>query len=310
MGIRAGLLSAASTNAGLLSTARVSSRQFALFRIVFGVYLAIHFAHLLPYGAELFSNQGTLADARLSPLYGVFPNVLWVWDSPAAVTALLVVLVVASVCFALGAARHAAAVVLWYGWAALFNLNPLIYNPGIQYIGLLLLLTTLVPAREHWRLPGSRAGSPFHVPRFVVVTAWILMAVGYSYSGIVKLAAPSWVDGTAITHLLNNPLARDWFLRDAFLQLPPMVLRLLTWGALAGEVLFLPLAVWRVTRPMAWCWMASMHIGIVMLVSFADLTLGMLMLHLFTFDRAWLRFARLAWRRRALARARPVPVAA
>ena len=111
------------------------------------------------------------------------------------------------------AAEHAAAVVLWYGWAALFNRNPLISNPGIPYIGLLLLLTTLVPAREHWRLPGSRAGSPFHVPRFVVVTAWILMAVGYSYSGIVKLASPSWVDGTAITHLLNNPLARDWFLR-------------------------------------------------------------------------------------------------
>jgi len=295
---------------GLLSTARVSSRQFAVFRIVFGVYLATHFAHLLPYGAELFSNQGTLADARVSPLYGVFPNVLWLWDSPAAVTTLLVVLVMASVCFTAGVARHVAAVVLWYGWAALFNRNPLISNPGIPYIGLLLLLTTLVPAREHWRLLRSRRDEPFLVPRYVILTAWILMAVGYSYSGVVKLAAPSWVNGTAITHLLNNPLARDWFLRDAFLQLPPMVLRFLTWGSLAGEVLFLPLALWRVTRPIAWAWMASMHVGIVMLVSFADLTLGMLMLHLFTFDRAWLRFARVAWRRRSAARVAPLPAAA
>ena len=295
---------------GLLSTARVSSRQFALFRIVFGVYLATHFAHLVPYGAELFSNEGTLANEKLSPLYGIFPNVLWIWDSPAAVTTLLVVLVMASICFTAGVVRHAAAIVIWYGWAALFNRNPLISNPGIPYIGLLLLLTTLVPAREHWRLLRSRSDAPFHVPRFVIATAWILMAVGYSYSGVVKLGAPSWVDGSAISHLLNNPLARDWFLRDAVLQLPPILLRLLTWGSLAGEVLFLPLALWRMTRPVAWATMASMHIGIVLLVSFADLTLGMLMLHLFTFDRAWFRFARIAWRRRVVARVRPLPAAA
>ena len=31
-----------------------------------------------------------------------------------------------------------------------------------------------------------------------------------------------------------------------------------------------------------------MHVGIVLMVDFADLTLGMVMIHLFTFDPDWL----------------------
>lgn len=39
--------------------------------------------------------------------------------------------------------------------------------------------------------------------------------------------------------------------------------------------------------------MVGMHLGILALVSFADLSAGMLMLHLFTIDSRWLRSARI-----------------
>jgi hypothetical protein len=273
--------------------APVTARQFAWFRIAFGSYLAIHFAHLVPWGAELFSREGVLPAASLNPTYGLFPNVLAWWDSPAFVTAFLVALTGLSLLFALGIARHAAALLVWYGWACLFNRNVLISNPSIAYVGLLLLLTTLVPGREPLRAFGTRAEhGDFYVPAAAYWTAWFVMAAGYTFSGVVKLASPSWVDGTAFWHIVQNPLARDGLLRDLVLGMPAWGFQLLTWKALALEILFLPLVLWRWTRPVIWLAMVLMHIGILALVSFADLSAGMLMVHLFTLDSRWPAMAR------------------
>ncbi len=60
----------------------MSARHFAFFRIALGLYLALHFAQLLPYGAELFSNQGMLPKAQLNLTFGILPSPLAVWDSP------------------------------------------------------------------------------------------------------------------------------------------------------------------------------------------------------------------------------------
>jgi hypothetical protein len=274
------------------AVAPVSARQFAWFRIIFGTYLAIHFAQLVPWGQELFSAEGVLPSAALNPTHGILPNVLAWSDSPAFVTTFLLALVGLSVLFALGVARHAAALLLWYGWACLFNRNVLISNPSIAYVGLLLLLTTLVPGREALRLGRKTATDAFYVPAAVYWTAWLLMAAGYTFSGIVKLASPSWVDGTALWHVVQNPLARDGLLRNLVLLMPAWGFQLLTWKALALEILFLPLALWRWTRPVVWLAMVMMHIGILGLVSFADLSAGMLMVHVFTLDSRWPRMFR------------------
>ena len=61
----------------------VTPGQFALFRIIFGSYLALHFASQLPHAVELFSRAGVLPDPQLNPLHGLFPNPLALWDSPA-----------------------------------------------------------------------------------------------------------------------------------------------------------------------------------------------------------------------------------
>jgi hypothetical protein len=270
------------------AVAPVTPRQFAWFRIVFGTYLAVHFAHLTPWAAELFSREGVLPTADLNPTHGILPNLLAWSDSPAFVTGFLIVLAGLSVLFAAGICRHAAALLLWYGWACLFNRNVLISNPSIAYVGLLLLLTTLVPAREPFRVFGHKASSDkFYVPAGAYWTAWVLIAAGYTFSGIVKLASPSWVDGTAFWHVVHNPLARDGALRDLVLEMPAWGFQWLTWKSLALEILFLPLALWRWTRPLIWLAMVGMHLGIVALVSFADLSIGMLMVHLFTVDSRW-----------------------
>jgi predicted DCC family thiol-disulfide oxidoreductase YuxK len=125
------------------------------------------------------------------------------------------------------------------------------------------------------------------VPPLLFAGAWILMALGYTYSGAAKLASPSWLDGTAVAHVLENPLARPGVLRQTILALPDGLLKLGTWATLAFELLFAPLALSRRGRPWIWTLGLAMHLGLIALINFADLSLGMVMLHLFTFDPAW-----------------------
>jgi hypothetical protein len=271
----------------MYGVAPISGLQFAWFRIVFGGYLAIHFAQLVPYAPELFSNAGVLPDPSASPLYGIFPNALAHWNTPQFATTFLLGLTILSILFAMGIARHAVAALLWYGWACLFNRNVLISNPSIPYIGLLLVLVLLVPAREPLRLGGRAGRTDFYMPAAVFWTAWILMAAGYTFSGFAKLQSPSWIDGSALSHILLSPLARSTLLTELVLG-QPSVLVFTTWSVVALEVLFLPLAIWSHTRRFAWASMVVMHLAIVAFIDFADLSAGMLVLHLFTVDQRWL----------------------
>lgn len=271
----------------------VSPRQFAVFRLAFGIFLAVHFFMLIPYGTELFSNQGVLPDPRLNLTFGILPNILEHHDTPAVITAFLISLSLLSVLFACGICRRFAAILLWYGWACLFNRNNLISNPSLPYVGLILLLTTLVPLGEGLTLRRRNASWTF--PSMVQWTAWILLAAGYSFSGWMKLCSPSWQDGTALYYVLSNPLARSNWIQEMLVGLPPDCLRILTWSSLAAELLFLPLIFSRNTRLLAWSSLLIMNLGILLVINFADLTVGMLVAHLFTFDRGWFSsWARLA----------------
>jgi predicted DCC family thiol-disulfide oxidoreductase YuxK len=265
--------------------------QYSLFRALFGAYLFIHFVQLVPWGVELFSNQGMLPEASASPLVHLFPNVLAVMDAPAMVTAFLVVAASLSVLFAVGFHDRATAFLLWYIWACLFGRNPLIGNPGLPYVGWMLLAHVCLPPAPYgsWT---ARAridpGGGWRMPPDIFAVAWVLMALGYSYSGYTKLVSPSWLDGTALAHVLQNPLARPTPLREWMLTLPAGLLRVATWGALALELGFAPLALFARLRPWLWGAMLFMHLSLIGFIDFADLSLGMVMLHLFTFNPAWL----------------------
>lgn len=274
---------------GMQGVKEYSPYQFSFFRIILGIYLFVHFSMLLPWAGEIWSNEGLLADASLNFTHGVFPNILNVADSPAFVLAFVAVLTLLSALFTFGIYRPVLAVLLWYGWVCLFDRNNLISNPGIPFIGWLLLVSAVVPVGEPLSLTGKAKEGEWKLPVILFAGAWIIMCLSYSISGIDKLGSPSWRDGSAIIHLLENPLARNWWLREALLDLPAGILKMITWSILSLEIVFLPLALISRTRGLAWLSMILMHLGILMIVDFADLTLGMLMIHLFTFDGRWLK---------------------
>lgn len=265
--------------------------QYSVFRVLFGTYLAWHFARLLPWGTELFSGSGMLPDAAASPLWPLFPNLLFVSDAPAVVATLIGAGVLLALAFAAGFRDRWAAVGLWYVWACLFTRNPLIANPSIPFVGWLLLAHACLPQAPYGSFDARGRTDPrgdWAMPGAIFAAAWIVMAVGYSYSGWTKLVSPSWADGTAIARVLENPLARPLLLREVLLALPDGAIRLWTWGALALELAFAPVALISRVRPWLWLALLGMHVSLMTLIDFADLSMGMVMLHLFTFDPAWI----------------------
>lgn len=268
-----------------------TGRQYSIYRAIFGVYLAIHYFRLVPWGQELFSNKGLLPIPSLSPLAHLFPNVLAIWDSPFFVQALLVAATCLSFLFAIGLCDRAAAGLLWYLGACFLGRNPLISNPALPYIGWLLLAHTFLPEAPCGSLMARIRGKStddWRMPPSIYLVAWIVMALGYTYSGAMKMTSPSWCDGSALERILSNPLARPGYLRLCLLALPPVFLKCATWGSLGLEIAFAPLALLRRTRPWIWSAMLCLHLGLLLLISFPDLTAGMILLHLFTFDPGWL----------------------
>ncbi|MEZ4474024.1 MAG: hypothetical protein R3F60_25210 [bacterium] len=244
----------------------------SLARVALGLYLAVVLARLLPWAEDLYGQRGVLGDVTLSPLHGVLPAALHAWDvAPAVFVGALVALALA---LAAGLFPRVAAVLLWAGWALLWHRNVFTLNPAVPCLGFLLLAVAATPGR------GA-------MPRDVWRVVTIVLAVGYTWSGLTKLDSPSWRSGEALGLILGGPLARDvpWV---AALQASPALTTLLTWGTLAVELLALPLAASRRLRPWSWLSLVGLHLGILASVQFAELTLGMLVVHLFAFDPAWL----------------------
>ncbi|MGK0184746.1 MAG: hypothetical protein ACI9R3_000520 [Verrucomicrobiales bacterium] len=270
----------------LNSSVPVSGRQFGMFRIALGLYLVVHFFQLLPWAGELFGGQGVMANADANLLPKILPNPMWNAQDGRVAFCCIMTGVVAGIGIVIGRYRAFWCILAWLIWAWLFARNNLILNPSMPYVGLLLLICACLPQGEAC-VVGKRADSEWKFPAMAWWSVWILLAVGYTYSGVAKLSSPSWIDGSALREVIDNPLARDHWPRQLFLVIPDMFTNIGTWMALILEILFLPLALFRPTRLIAWCAMVAMHLGILVLIDFADLTLGMLLAHAFVFRADW-----------------------
>ncbi len=263
-----------------------SSTQFAIFRMIFGGYLFFHFFSLINYSEAIWGRNGMFPEASLNMTYPYFPNILFIWDSPLVSHIVIVLIGMAALGICLGVWRPMLSLYLWYGWACLFHRNNLILNPSVPIVGWLLLALAIIPTGERWVL-GKKEDPNWGMPSILIVGAWVIMGVGYMVSGLDKCLSPSWQNGTAIFHLLNNPLARDTALREFCLGLDLFYFKVLTFSTLTLEMVFGILCLFKKSRPLAWIAMCGFHLGILLLVDFADLTIGVMMIHLFVIETEW-----------------------
>jgi hypothetical protein len=255
--------------------------QFSLVRVGLGLYLASHFAALIPHARNLYGPLGMLPPELAAP----FPSVLGHLGSDTALTVFLTSLVLLAGIHAVGIERRVTAVLLWYGWTCLLSRSPHLSLPHDGYVGWLLLAISLAPGHEPLRV--GRSFRTFGLPSKLFWGAWLVVAAAYSVSGIFKLASPSWRSGEALRFVLESPFARLGWPRDALLAAPPWVLQAATWGALWLEVLYVPLCLTRWTRCAAWVAMVGMHLGTLFLLDIASVSVAMLIVHLFIMDTTW-----------------------
>ncbi len=265
-----------------------SPYQFALFRIVLGAYLVIHFIPLLWYGVEVYSSAGSLVNPTYNQTWGLFPSFLYLCDSPTVVTGSIGVMIILSLMYLFGIERRVAALLLWYGWASLICRNNFSSNPSVPYIGWILLASALIPEGEPLTLSRKTIKKEWEFPPILYWGFWLVLGVSYSISGFLKIPSPSWMDGSALLNSVEFSLSRDNFLVHAFLELPVSAQHFLSYLVLAGEFLFLFLCWFNLGRLVAWSTMVGMHIGILFMFGFPDLTLGVLIAHLFVFDARWI----------------------
>lgn len=266
--------------------------QYSLFRALLGFYLFVHFIQLLPWGTELFSAQGVIPEAAQSPLIYLFPNLLLLSDAPIVVMGLLSSAALAALSLSVGYYDRTAAIWIWICLACLLGRNPLISNPSMPYVGWMLLAHSCLQAAPYGSFSSRNRTDPSGAWQFeprIFAAAWIVLALSYTYSGYTKLLSPSWLAGDTIGFVLENPLARLSPIRDLFLLLPPIFISIITWIVLYVELFFAPACLIARLRPFFWLAMLIVQIGFLFLLNFADLTFGMILFHLLTFDPGWIR---------------------
>lgn len=253
----------------------VTPYQFVAFRIALGGHLLAHFIPIILYHPAIL-RQG-----------GIFPNIFAALEDPLLKSGIVLVLAVLSLMLAGGWKRRWAALFLFYGWTCLHGLNIFTGRSGLPYIGWVLLALALAPKGEPLAFK-EKPDPDWRFPKKIFIGAWTLLALGYAISGIQKLGDPSWMNGEALQLFLNNPLTPDTFFRE-WLVAAPGLLKLMTWGTLALQIAFAPLALFAKIRPWVWLAMVAIHLGMFCVLDVADHSAGMLLVHFFAFDSRWLK---------------------
>lgn len=255
-----------------------AERQFALWRILFGLYLTYYLLRLIPYSEMLYSNQGIPGGSRASD--GVW-NLLAYASSPQIVFSLNVIAAAFAVSLAVGFGRRVSAIVVWYALVCFYNRNPLTQSPELPFTGWLLIATLFVPRETRFLLFGrTSSNGEWTPPRLLVWGAGVVLAVAYSYSGYTKLMTPSWLNGQALYLFITAPPGYPW--AGNFVTHLPFGLLKIASIAFVWLELLAPLFLFS-TRLRWWGWWLFFVVHVMNLLVFdlTEVSLGMIMFHLF-----------------------------
>ncbi len=282
----------------------------ALFRILYGLQLFNWYWQLYPNLTAFFTDEGIFPRRQLIAFYpdrGSLLNTVGEWWQ--------IVLLWAVGC--------AVALALTVGWrtrlmsflAFVFLVsfqwrNPLILDGSdlvFRFVPLWLMFTN---AGGLWSIDALRSvrsatGQGWALPVRILELqiAWIYLA-----TGIEKLGGNLWVNGTAAYYALQleHTFGR-WWARPVALQ--PLLAQLMSWGTLAVELGFLPLAMIpsTVTRLIAVVAAAGLHLGILLLMNVGNFPVIMLSSLVLFVPPSWVR-AFVGWTSRLLRTLLPDPL--
>jgi hypothetical protein len=253
----------------------------AWWRLLFGVALAGFSLQAWPYLDELFTARGLSLNNKLA-VFGLTAStvvhVLWTG------------IVTTSLCIAAGAFTAPAAAVCWLLNVVAWNANVLSRSPEMPLVHLSLLLLAICPLaapRWPWTRRASRASAG--LPPVARAVAWGAFATVYGTSGLTKLTYndSSWVDGSALFHVVNDSVFRRLWYGDAFSE-PSLALRIGTHASLFLE-LAAPVLVWfHRGRWLVWVMSLTMHAIALVFLNLLEVSVHLLVFHVLLVDQRML----------------------
>jgi hypothetical protein len=256
-----------------MNTENYSSRQFAIFRMAFGTYMLFWAVQTWYFSASLYGPAGFFSELN-SDFNDTGRNLLFLTLSMAAIA------------FSAGFQRRWTSLVLALGWTFLSSRTSFVTVPSHGYVGWLLFICTLVPDGEDWSF--TKRKSKWNMPPLIIESAWLVIGLSYTASGIDKLLAPSWLNGDAMRFVSTSPIMNAGWFADLLREGPLWISQFMTWAALAAEVLYAPLCMYKRTRLMAWLLMIALHVQALFFFDILPVSTVMLIVHGFVFDRNWL----------------------
>jgi len=295
-------------------------RSLGLGRIGLGLLLLVDLFRRVPWIRDIYSNSGLLPNHTVlwrPPSERLF-SLFFCASLPDEVALLFVF---AGICFSLfliGYRTRLFHLLSLMFCVSLHNRVVFIENGGAVATVCVLLWTAFMPLgarfsldallRERRRASASEpteasVGAPAdrNPPfRSLVVPAFLLQLSAIYYFNFVHKSGPTWHDGTAVHYVLWQERIVTHLGLWVREQVPFAITRALTHGTLLIEasaplLLLLPVG-WRVTRPIALLALASLHIGIALLVNVGVFSAAMLSFYPFLLARAhwdWLERRRI-----------------
>jgi vitamin K-dependent gamma-carboxylase-like protein len=259
----------------------------ALVRIAFGFTMIGWTLSLLPSLFPLFGSDGILPEQPAAReefgTRGAW-GLLDLFPGHAAVVALFVVTLVASVCLMLGYRARIAAVLVFVAVLSFERRNPFVFDSGDALIRIIALYLALTPAGASLSLDRARRARD-RFWEFPSRTQWglrlmqVQLSVVYLSTVWAKARGTTWNDGTAVSYALRVKDIARFGVPDA-IATSELLANLMTYGTLAIEFA-LGVLVWnRRARPWVLGLGVVLHLGIDYSIRVGFFTLAMFVLYL------------------------------
>jgi len=296
---------------------RIDPRTLGLGRIGLALVLLADLARRIPWLSELYSNDGLIPNHTMlwrPPMPRLF-SVFFMASRPEESAVWFAVCFVCFFCFLIGYRTRLFHVLSFAMTTSLHNRVLLAENWGGVAIGTLMVWTLFLPLGRRFSVdqvvaslrarpdetPADLAAglpSPDRTPVQSLAVLGLLLQIASIYGlNFIHKSGPTWHSGTAVYYVLHQErivTALGAWLRA---HLPLSGMKALTFGTLIIEatapVLVLVPFFWRWTRPLAGVLLASLHLGIALMINLGIFSAAMVAYDVFLLTSAqWRLFAR------------------
>lgn len=250
----------------------ISGRPLGAFRIVFGLVLLANLGFLAFDLDYWYTNAGILQgnEARevAGPLRG---SVLFLLTDPVSVRIFFGATAAAIVLFTVGWHTRVMGVLVYLATMSLHHRNVLTNSGADALVTILTFYAMLAPCGACFSIDAWRAAKKRGTAAEPLIIPWaqrliqLQVAMIYVNTAILKGGGSSWLNGTAIHYVLSNTeVGRPWL---TWLTEYPIIINLMTHGALVVEFSLAFLLWFRSTR--RWMMIAGLglHASIVLTVN-------------------------------------------